>query len=153
MSFFKPLLCGFLTLSLLLGLITPASAWNGRQIKWMSYNKGLVKAHKTGKPILMVFEAPWCKVCKTYKKLFYNKKVVRLARQMVMIKININKRRDLQKQYSIDGGYIPRTLALSPKGYHYADIVGGDPANKYFLDDRRPRELLNMMRRAIARSK
>ena len=147
------LLCLTLSLAFLITAIAPAQAWNSRQIHWQSYKAGMTSAKKTGKPVLLVFEAKWCKVCKTYKKLFYNKKVVHLARKMVMIKINISKNRGLQKQYSIDGGYIPRTMALSPKGYHYSDLKGGDPENKYFLNDRHPGELLKMMRRAIARSK
>ncbi len=131
---------------------TPLHAWNTGHIKWYSYHAGLKQAQKTGRPILMVFSAPWCSKCKTYKRLFYNKKVVKLARQMVMVKINIQNNRKLQKQFSVDGSYIPRTLALSPEGYHYAELAGANPNYKYFLDYHNPGELIQVMRWAIARA-
>jgi len=134
-----------------LGVLAPAKAWNHKKIKWYGYTAGLQAAQKSNKPILMVFEAKWCKVCKHYKKVFYNRQVVRLANQMVMIKIDIQKNRKLQQKYSVDGGYIPRTMAFSPKGYHYANLTGSDKEFKYFLNSRSAGDLTRMMKRALAR--
>ena len=141
-------------LSLLIFLLPApqAKAWNGSQIKWLSYSTGLKKAQKTGKPILMVFSAPWCQKCKQYKKLFYSRQVVKLAKQMVMIRVNITANRKLQQQFAIDGSYIPRTLALSPDGYHYDDLGGSQPDAKYYLDIKNPSELVAVMQGAIAKS-
>ena len=129
-----------------------AQAWNAKRIKWHSYSSGLKKAQKTGKPILMVFEARWCKICKHYKKMFYKPQVVRLAKKMVMIKIDISKNRKLQAQYSVDGGYIPRTMAFSSQGYHYDGLTGSHPQYKYFLNHRHPGDLVAMMQGALART-
>lgn len=129
-----------------------AQAWNGKRIKWHSYSSGLKKAQKTGKPILMVFEAKWCKVCRHYRKVFYKQQVVKLAKKMVMIKIDISKNRKLQAKYSIDGGYIPRTMAFSSQGYHYEGIVGSHDQYKYFLNPRHAGDLIQMMKRAVARN-
>ncbi len=129
-----------------------AHAWNGKRIKWHSYSSGLKKAQKTGKPILMVFEAKWCKICRHYKKVFYKPQVVRLAKKMVMIKVNIAKNRKLQAKYSIDGGYIPRTMAFSPQGYHYDGLTGSHPHYKYFLNHRHAGDLINMMKGALAKT-
>lgn len=129
-----------------------AHAWNTGKINWMSYKSGMQAAQKTGKPIIMVFEAKWCKICKTYKKVFYNKQVVKLSKQVVMIRVNIERNRKLQQQHSVDGGYIPRTMAFSPQGYHYDDINGSNPEYKYFLHHKRAGDLIRMMKRALARS-
>ena len=129
-----------------------AQAWNAKRIKWHSYSSGLKKAQKTGKPILMVFEAKWCKVCRKYRKVFYNAKVVKLARKMVMVKIDISKNRKLQAKYSIDGGYIPRTMAFSFQGYHYEGLIGSHEQYKYFLNPRHAGDLIHMMKRAVARN-
>ena len=129
-----------------------AHAWNAKRIKWYNYSSGLKQAQKTGKPILMVFEAKWCKICRRYKKVFYNGKVVKLAKKMVMIKIDISKNRKLQAQYSIDGGYIPRTMAFSSQGYHYAGLTGRDKEYKYFLNHRHAGDLIRMMKGALAKS-
>jgi len=134
------------------GGVFPAKAWNQKRIKWHSYSSGLQTAQKTGRPILMVFEAKWCKVCKQYKKVFYNKKVVRLSKKMVMIKIDIQNNRKLQQKYSVDGGYIPRTMAFSPEGYHYANLTGSDKEFKYFLNSRYAGDLIRVMKRAVARA-
>lgn len=126
--------------------------WNNGQIKWVSFAKGMKKAKKTGRPALVVFEARWCKVCKTYKKLFYKKSVVAMSKKMVMIMVNIEKNRALQKRYSPDGGYIPRTMAFSPAGYHYSEIISRDGRFKYFASTRNPADLLNMMQQAITKA-
>lgn len=126
--------------------------WNNGQIKWMSFAKGMQKAQKTGRPALVVFEARWCKVCKTYRKLFFKESVVAMSKKMVMIMVNIEKNRVLQKRYSPDGGYIPRTMAFSPAGYHYSEIISGDGKFKYFASTRNPADLLNMMRQAMTKT-
>lgn len=124
--------------------------WNNGKIKWMSFTKGISKAKKTGKPMLVIFEAKWCKMCKQYKRQFYKKSVVAMSKKLVMVMVNIEKNRGLQKQYSPDGGYIPRTMGFSSKGYLNESITGPDPQFKYFLEPKSSHELLTFMKRVAA---
>lgn len=135
-------------ISLFSGYITTAKAWNHRQIKWYSYKAGLKAAQKQNKSVLIVFEARWCKICRRYEKLFYHKAVVKSAKRLVMIKVDIERNRALQKKYAIDGGYIPRTMILAADGYIHRDITGAHPQYKYFLNATNPSELLTVMQRA-----
>lgn len=129
------------------GLNAASPGWNNGKIKWMSFQKGMQKAKATGKPALVVFEAKWCKICKQYRKLFYNKQVVAMSKNMVMVMVNIEKNRELQKQYSIDGGYIPRTMAFSPKGYHDQGLTGTDHEFKYYINPHSASDLLRFMKK------
>lgn len=125
-----------------------ANAWNYKAIKWYGYKAGLNAAKKHNKPVLIVFDAKWCKVCRRYRKLFYNKQVVKQTKRLIMIKVDIEQNRQLQKRYSIDGGYIPRTMVLAADGSVHRDITGGHEKFKYFLNVTNPSELLSVMQRA-----
>lgn len=143
-----------LTLSVVFsGIATSHAAspgWNNGKIKWMSFTKGMKEAQKTGKPMLVVFEAKWCKICKQYRRQFYKKSVVAMSKNLVMVMVNIEKNRGLQKKYSPDGGYIPRTMAFSPKGYLNEGLTASHPDFKYFIEPKSAAELLNFMKRTAA---
>ena len=152
------LVYSLLALSLVLTLVASYSAtanavspgWNNGKIKWMSFAKGLKSAKKTGKPIFVVFEAKWCKMCKQYKRSFYKKSVVAMSKKLTMVMVNIEKHRGLQKKYSPDGGYIPRTMAFSSNGYLNEGITASHPDFLYYIEPSSTAELLNFMKRTAA---
>jgi len=143
-----------LTLPLVIGGAANSHAaspgWNNGKIKWMSFARGVKEAQKTGKPMLVVFEAKWCKVCKQYKRQFYKKSIVAMSKKIVMVMVNIEKNRGLQKKYSPDGGYIPRTMAFSSKGYLNEGLTASHPDFKYFIEPKSAPELLNFMKRTAS---
>ena len=148
------LLAFSLVLALFIGHSTTANAvspgWNNGKIKWMSFARGLKSAKKTGKPMFVVFEAKWCKVCKQYKRSFYKKSVVAMSKKLTMVMVNIEKHRGLQKKYSPDGGYIPRTMAFSSNGYLIEGITASHPDFLYYIEPSSTAELLNFMKRTAA---
>ncbi len=142
------------TFSFIIGGMTNSHAaspgWNNGKIKWMSFARGQKEAKRTGKPMLVVFEAKWCKMCKQYRRQFYKKSVVAMSKNLVMVMVNIEKNRGLQKKYSPDGGYIPRTMAFSPNGYLNEGLTASHPDFKYFIEPKSAAELLNFMKRTAA---
>lgn len=124
--------------------------WNNGKIKWMSFARGLKEAKRTGKPMFVVFEAKWCKMCKQYRRQFYKKSVVAMSRKLTMVMVNIEKHRGLQKKYSPDGGYIPRTMAFSFNGYLNEGLTASHPEFKFFIEPKSAAELLNFMKRTAA---
>ncbi len=143
-----------LIVSVLIGMTINGQAaspgWNNGKIKWMSFARGLKEAKRTGKPMLVVFEAKWCKMCKQYKRQFYKKSVVAMSKKLVMVMVNIEKHRGLQKKYSPDGGYIPRTMAFSSNGYLNEGLTASHPDYKYYIEPKSTAELLNFMKRTAA---
>ncbi len=72
----RSLLCAF---SLLLvvsstsahaGTPNHAEDWNGAEINWRDARSGIYEASKTGRPVIMVFHATWCSVCKRFREVF-----------------------------------------------------------------------------------
>lgn len=124
--------------------------WNERQIRWHSYEDGLQEAERTGRPVLAVVYADWCPHCAAYSRLFSDPEVVRLARNLVMVKLNGEQYPEVSARYAPDGGYVPRTLVLRPDGKLIPFIHGDQQQYRYFLNYQDTQELLDVMKRALA---
>ena len=130
-----------------------AEDWNDRNIRWMSYNDGLVAAKKQHKPICLIFYTTWCPHCANYSKLFSDPKVVEKAKSFVMIRLDKDKNKELSKKYSPDGEYIPRTYFLSSKGQLDVSLTEQRPQYKYFYGESNPASILAGMDRALQKLK
>lgn len=106
--------------------------WNGKQIKWQSYSQGMAKAKSANRPVIMVLYTDWCPTCKNYSAVFKDSKVVKESAQFVMIKVNTSQNPQISSQYSFDGEYIPRTIALSPSGEVLHQLYP-DKEYRYFI--------------------
>jgi thiol:disulfide interchange protein len=140
-----------LTLLLALGLAGTAHAggdWNDAQIKWMSYDDGLAAAKKEKKPVLLVFYTEWCPHCTNYSKVFHDPKVVAKSKELVMVRLDADKNKELGQKYAVDGSYIPRTYFLAPDG-SLSDIHAPREQFKYFYDERNPASVLAGMDAAL----
>ncbi|RMD86210.1 MAG: hypothetical protein D6815_00340 [Candidatus Dadabacteria bacterium] len=126
--------------------------WNDAQIGWLSYQKGLEAAAKSGKPICLVFYTDWCPHCRNYSGVFHDPRVVEAAKKFVMIRVERDSNRELSSKYAPDGDYIPRTLFLSPQGELWEDIHAQRAQYVYFYDERRAESLLAGMRAALGRA-
>lgn len=140
-----------LTLLLALGLAGTAHAggdWNDAQIKWVSYDDGLAAAKKEKKPVLLIFYTEWCPHCTNYSKVFHDPKVVAKSKELVMVRLDADKNKELGQKYAVDGSYIPRTYFLAPDG-SLSDIHAPREQFKYFYDERNPASVLAGMDAAL----
>jgi glutaredoxin len=125
--------------------------WNGDQIEWLAYDDGLRTAKEKGRPICLIFYTSWCPHCTNYSKVFNDSRIVEKAKEFVMIRIDKDQNRELSRQYSPDGEYIPRTYFLSSKGELDASLTENRPKYKYFYNENDPGSLLAGMERAVAK--
>jgi len=149
----RRLFCGgLLALPASLGAL-PARAgidFNGR-IGWRGLETGMAEAARDAKPIFMVIQADWCPACRKYSGLFRDPAVITRLQDFVPVLLEAGKDR-ATRNYRPDGGYIPRSLVLSPGGQHYAEITG-PYKSRYFLPPSDAAYLLNYLDRGLARSR
>jgi thioredoxin-like negative regulator of GroEL len=122
--------------------------WNTRQILWYPFAKGLREARHSGRPVLVVFYAEWCRHCVNYSRLFHTPQVVDLSNALVMVRVDVDEHPNIAARYSPDGGYVPRTMILRPDGSLIKDIRGPHKQYRYNLEESKPDELLDVMREA-----
>ena len=126
-----------------------ADAWNGAEIAWRDIGSGIKESVKTGKPVIMVFHAPWCSACKKYRTVFKDPAIVEAARSFVMILIDADADKYANGAFSPDGTYVPRTLFLDTEGNVRSEFHGAtDPEHPHTIDISRPDELLALMKKA-----
>ena len=137
--------------ALVLGLVTPATAhdWNDGAVAWKSLDDGLALAKKEHKPVCLIFYTEWCPHCANFSKVFHDPKVVETSKRLVMVRLDQDQNKDLSQKYAPDGGYIPRTLFLTPDGT-LADVHAPRDQYKYFYDEKDPASVLAGMNAALA---
>jgi len=105
-------------------------------INWMGYTKALEVAKTTGKPTLVLFTKTWCGACKNLKsnllKLEEDFKKASEKFQMVSIEEDSETPTD-ERNFTPDGGYIPRVFFLDPEGNIDSSITGGNSQYKHFF--------------------
>lgn len=75
----------------------------------------LAEARRTGKRVLVDFEAVWCGPCHTMDELVFTAAaVVDGAANVIAVKVDGDERRDLKKQYRVDG--YPTLILLDASG-------------------------------------
>ena len=137
--------------ALVLGLVAPAAAhdWNDGAIAWKSLDDGLALAKKDHKPVCLIFYTEWCPHCANFSKVFHDPKVVETSKRLVMVRLDQDQNKDLAQKYQPDGGYIPRTLFLTPDGTLDADVHAPRDQYKYFYDEKDPASVLAGMDAAL----
>ncbi len=85
-------------------------------VTWtMDYEAGLARAKSTGRPVMLFFTADWCGYCTLIRKeVFAREDVGRAADKLVNIWLDVDKERDLARDYRIRG--VPSLIFLSPQG-------------------------------------
>ncbi len=126
-----------------------AEDWNDAKIQWKTYEDGLQEAKKTGKPICLIFYTTWCPHCANYARVFQDPELVKQAKNLVMVRVDADKRRDLSEQYKPDGAYVPRTFFLSPQGEVDPAIDAGRSHYKFFFDEHNASHVLRAMQTAV----
>jgi thiol-disulfide isomerase/thioredoxin len=117
------------------------TGWNVAEVAWQTYDAGIAKAKAEGKPVCVIIYADWCPHCRNYSHVFEDPRVVKRAKDFVMIRLN-GDTDEAAKKYTTDGGYVPRTYFLAPDGTPYADIHAPRPKFIYFYDEHNPESVL-----------
>jgi thiol:disulfide interchange protein len=125
-----------------------ADLWNGAEINWRDVRSGIYEASKTGRPVIMVFHATWCTVCKRYRAVFKDPRIVAAARDFVMILVDADAEKSINGAFSPDGTYVPRTLFIDSDGNVSDKLIGTDPKYPHTIDVDHPDELLALMQKA-----
>ena len=120
-------------------------AWNAEQIPWRSFDDGMRRMAETGKRGVLILQADWCLICRSYQKLFSERSVTKHADDFVFMMVDIEKEPELQRRYNVDGDYIPRTFLLESDGSLAAPATGGHPRQKFFVDPFRIDELSGLL--------
>ncbi len=86
------------------------------EIKWLSFEKGLKKAQKENKLILMDIYGKWCHWCNVMENTTYrNRKVIELINKYyIPVRVDADKFPDINKKYNQGG--LPSTLILDKNG-------------------------------------
>lgn len=125
-----------------------AGEWNGAEINWRDARSGIYEASKTGRPVIMVFHATWCSVCKRFREVFKDPAVVAASRDFVMILVDAEAEKEINGAFQPDGSYVPRTLFIDSDGNVSDKLVGSDPQYPHSVNVDTPEELLSLMKKA-----
>ncbi|MEJ2124261.1 MAG: thioredoxin family protein [Alphaproteobacteria bacterium] len=123
--------------------------WNNRKIVWLPFERGLRQARHSGVPVVVVFYAEWCSHCASFSRQFFHPAVVELSKNLVMVRVDVDKHPRLAARYNPDGNYVPRTMVLRPDGSLIKSIHGSQEKYRYNLEDTTPSELVVFMGQAV----
>lgn len=119
------------------------------EIAWESPEAGFARAAREGRPVVVVLTATWCGHCRTYAaNVLSDPRVIEASSDFVMVRIDVDQRPDLARRFALDGGYVPRTLFLTPEGQPRTELHAPRARYLYFLATTDPAELLGLMARA-----
>lgn len=129
-------LLGFLMLAIIAGAllsvalkrIGPAPASDG--ISWQSsMDAALSQAKATHKILLIDFYADWCEYCQQMEKTSYrDPDVIRLSRDFIMTKVNVDQHQLLTKYFKVDG--LPTLVFARPSEGEITRMEGYIPPDQ-----------------------
>lgn len=125
-----------------------ADVWNGAEIAWRDVGPGIRESTRTGKPVVMVFHAEWCKACRRYREVWKDPGVVSASRDFVMILVDVDRDPKANGAFSPDGTYVPRTIFYNAEGDVMKHVRGKDPEYPHTIDIEDPTELRTLMQQA-----
>ncbi len=100
------------------------AAKNPRAIDFeTSYAKGLERARKEGKPLLLLFTFDGCTYCRELKStVLTDPNVVRISREFVCAEVNLDREGAVCKSFRVRG--YPTVLMTEPEGQDLSRLTG-----------------------------
>jgi len=123
-------------LAVIAGCSTPASEEDappveasaaGAGIGWLSdYEQAVSEAQQAGKPLLVDVSTTWCSACKRLdEEVFSRSDVAESSRRFVSVRVDAEKRPDLEKRFEVSG--YPTIIFLRPDGEEVGRVRGAVP--------------------------
>ncbi|KAJ8040226.1 Thioredoxin domain-containing protein 12 [Holothuria leucospilota] len=109
----------------------------GGNIDWKTLDDGLALAKESNKPLMLIIHKSWCGACKALKPKFASSLAIEtMSNEFVMVNVEDDEE-PTDRQFTPDGGYIPRILFLSPDGKVQTELKNklGNPKYHYYYSD------------------
>lgn len=104
------------------------------QLTWEEYQAKDLPSNS--KPVCFFITQPWCGACKKLKASFVETgdDLVSASQQYIMVSIDGDDNKNLDKKYQPDGTYVPRILLGTPSGEVKPELTapGGNPKYNFF---------------------
>ena len=95
---------------------------------------------------MLIFYADWCPTCHAYKQIFADPRVVEQAKELVMVRANVDQSAQLASRYANDGEYVPRIYALKDDGEQITSVFEQRNYPKHFVPADATQSFLALMR-------
>ena len=123
---------------IILVLILTTATARAESTRWYTYEEGMLASSTKDMPAFIEFYADWCSPCIAMEENTYpDHRVISELRDFVAIKVDTQKRIDIETRYGI--AYYPTMVLLDPKGKEitrYIGYLGPEDMVKFIRDSR-----------------
>ncbi len=108
---------------IVLFLILAITTAGAESTRWYTYEEGILASSTKDMPVFIEFYADWCSPCIAMEENTYpDPRVISELRDFVAIKVDTQKRIDVETRYGI--AYYPTVVLLDPKGKEITRYIG-----------------------------
>jgi thiol:disulfide interchange protein len=102
-------------------------------VRWQTWDEAQKIPQAKRKPMALLVFAHWCPHCRSLAPAFADKEVVRLSKQLTMVRQDSDEKPAwLKDKFGKYGGYVPRMFIVAPDGRVVEEITSGHSRYPYF---------------------